>query len=70
MSGARDLSQAPPPALPVPTELVDELLGYALQTVPGKALWRGYLLGAGLPKGDGSLQIQAATYTPKTEAPE
>lgn len=59
-----------PPAVPaqgprpVPPEVLDELLGYALQTVPGKALWRGYLLGADLPRGNGKLEA-TGTYTPE-----
>jgi len=50
--------------VPLPAAVAEELIGYGLQTVPGKALWRGYLLGAGLPQGDGQITVVAARYQP------
>lgn len=65
--------EAPPEsgvrAVPLPPEVVEELVGYGLQTAPGQALWRGYLLGAGLPKGDGRVEVRHAVYAP-TRGPE
>jgi hypothetical protein len=58
---------APPPRpveVPLPAAVAEELIGYGLQTMPGKALWRGYLLGAGLPHGDGQIVVAAAHYDP------
>lgn len=49
----------------LPPEVVEELVSYGRQTVPGAALWRGYLLGAGLPKGEGALTVRDAIYEPK-----
>jgi hypothetical protein len=49
----------------LPPEVVEALVGYGLQTAPGQALWRGYLLGAGLPKGDGGIEVRGAVYLPK-----
>lgn len=61
--------EAPPEsevrAVPLPPEVVEELVGYGLQTAPGQALWRGYLLGAGLPKGDGRVEVRHAVYAPQ-----
>lgn len=54
----------PPEAVPVPPEVVEALVGYALRTDLGKALWAGYLLGAGLPQGDGAVEVRGATYRP------
>lgn len=56
-------------ALQLPPEVVEELVGYGLQTQPGQALWRGFLLGRGLPKGNGQVTVERATYTPEPSAP-
>lgn len=69
-------TEVPPPAAPAPTTepirlppaVVEELVGYGLQTAPGQALWRGYLLGAGLPKGPGAIEVRGAVYRPAPEA--
>lgn len=58
----------PPPswegAVRLPPAVVEELVGLGLQTAPGQALWRGYLLGAGLPKGPGAVEVREAVYAP------
>lgn len=54
----------PTGALRLPPEVVELLASYGLQTNLGAALWRGYLLGAGLPKGDGQIIVRDAVYAP------
>jgi hypothetical protein len=48
----------------LPPEVAEELIGYGLQTNVGAALWRGWLLGRGLPKGDGAVTVLEARYRP------
>jgi hypothetical protein len=49
-------------------ELAEALVELGLQTPAGKYLWAGFLLGAGLPKGEGGLTVKEAVYAPKPEA--
>ena len=59
-----------PDVVPLPPEVAEELIGYGLQTAPGKALWRGFLLGKGLPKGDGAIDVWEAVYRPAARVVE
>lgn len=54
----------------LPPELVEELVGYGLQTQPGQALWRGFLLGRELPKGKGGVTVREAVYQPSQPSHE
>jgi hypothetical protein len=68
VNGVTTKEEAPPAVvgpIPLPPEVVEALVAYGLQTALGQALWRGYLLGAGLPKGDGGIEVRSAVYLPK-----
>lgn len=49
-------------------EIAEILVGIALQTREGQYAWNGYLIGAGHPKGKGSLRVESACYVPEHEA--
>ena len=57
---------------PVPSKSVaavaEALVELGLRTEQGQHLWRGFLLGAGLPKGEGAIEVREAVYTPKPAA--
>lgn len=53
---------------PVPSKTVaavaEALIELGLRTAEGQHLWRGFLLGAGLPKGEGAICVREAVYAP------
>jgi hypothetical protein len=47
--------------------IAEVLVGIALRTDIGQQCWNSYLIGEGLPKGQGSLTVEKAAYAPKQE---